>query len=118
MLLLPRRIFEKIRRLKKHRILAGLIHFSRLKLAFFKKVAFLPTQKKFDYVHGQPRVEESCLCPSFKKERTGELEAGDVIQSKSSEFIEGRRGTSIPGGTNGNGRGGGDPFASLSKSRC
>ena len=74
--------------------------------------------KKFDYVHGQPRVEESCLCPSFKKERTGELEAGDVIQSKSSEFIEGRRGTSIPGGTNGNGRGGGDPFASLSKSRC
>ena len=44
LLLLPRRIFEKIRRLKKHRILAGLIHFSRLKLAFFKKVAFLPTQ--------------------------------------------------------------------------
>ena len=44
MLLLPRRIFEKIRHLKKHRILAGLIHFSRLKLAFFKKVVFLPTQ--------------------------------------------------------------------------
>ena len=38
-------IFEKIRRLKKHRILAGLIHFSRLKLAFFKKLAFLPTQR-------------------------------------------------------------------------
>ena len=44
LLLLPQRIFEKILRLKKHRILAGLIHFSRLKLAFFKKVAFLPTQ--------------------------------------------------------------------------
>ena len=37
------RIFEKTRRLKKPRILSGLIHFSRLKLAFFKKVAFLPT---------------------------------------------------------------------------
>jgi len=28
----------------KNRILAGLIHFSRLKMVFFKKVAFLPTQ--------------------------------------------------------------------------
>ena len=49
LLLLLRRIFEKIQRLKKHRILAGLIHFSRLKLAFFKKVAFLPTQAKYQW---------------------------------------------------------------------
>ena len=44
LIILLRRIFEKIRRLKKHRILAGLIHFSRLKLAFFKKMNFLTTQ--------------------------------------------------------------------------
>ena len=33
-------IFKKTRHLKKSRILSGLIQFSRLKLAFFKKVAF------------------------------------------------------------------------------
>ena len=41
----PGVLVEKRQHLKKHRILAGLIHFSRLKLAFFKKVAFLPTQQ-------------------------------------------------------------------------
>ena len=43
LLTFQRRIFEKTRRLKKPRILSGLIRFSRLKLAFFKEVAFLPT---------------------------------------------------------------------------